>query len=77
MTYTDGTHLVSDNLSELHNFAKRIGLKRQWFQNHKTHPHYDIWGGMVKNVLDNGAVIVTSKEILLLSKKLVSNYDLQ
>lgn len=40
-------HLMSDQLdpSELHRFARRIGLRRTWFQ-HKpddpVHDHYDV-----------------------------------
>lgn len=32
----------SDNLSELHNMALRIGLRKAWFQDHPVHPHYDL-----------------------------------
>jgi hypothetical protein len=43
MIYTDGTHLVSDiSDAELHRFARKIGLKREWFQDKKGHPHYDL-----------------------------------
>ena len=44
MIFTDGTHLVSDkSTAELHEFAGRIGLKREWFQGHnQASPHYDI-----------------------------------
>ena len=39
MLWTDGVHLVSDaNLAELHEFAARIGLKREWYQK----GHYDM-----------------------------------
>jgi hypothetical protein len=42
MVLTDGTHLVASTIKELHEFAARIGLKRQWFQAHPRHPHYDL-----------------------------------
>ena len=42
MIYTDGIHLVGDSLQELHRFAHSVGLKREWFQEHPCHPHYDI-----------------------------------
>lgn len=43
MILFDGVHLASDNSwEELHVFAKKIGLKRSWFQEKKTHQHYDI-----------------------------------
>ena len=34
MLYTDGIHLIGDSLKELHDFAKFLGLKREWFQYH-------------------------------------------
>ena len=35
-------HLLTDGpLNELHAFAKKIGLKREWFQPGST-PHYDL-----------------------------------
>ena len=35
-------HLYADSLEELHAFARKIGLKRSWFQNHRLMPHYDL-----------------------------------
>ncbi|HEX4334652.1 MAG TPA: DUF4031 domain-containing protein [Polyangiaceae bacterium] len=36
-------HLTTDgDIEELHAFAKRIGLRRSWFQDHPSHPHYDL-----------------------------------
>lgn len=35
-------HLYADSLEELHAFARLIGMKRSWFQNHKIVPHYDL-----------------------------------
>ena len=62
MIYTDGTHLVADTLTELHKFARIIGMKREWFQSGRL-PHYDIWGSMKLRALRNcpkcGAVTFT------------------
>jgi hypothetical protein len=70
MVYTDKIHLVADSLEELHRFAGRIGLKRAWFQNHSRHPHYDVWGSRLKSAIENGAMVVGSKEIVRVSHKL-------
>jgi len=36
-------HMISDtSLDELHEFAARLGLKREWFQNDGRTPHYDV-----------------------------------
>ena len=37
------SHMYADTVEELHEMAKRLGLKREWFQNkRKKLPHYDI-----------------------------------
>ena len=35
-------HLFSDDLKELNEFALKIGLKLEYFQNLKDFPHYDL-----------------------------------
>jgi hypothetical protein len=36
-------HMFADTVEELHAFAKRIGLRREWFQlTHGTFAHYDL-----------------------------------
>jgi len=67
MIYTDKTHLIADSLNELHAFAKEIGLKPEWFQDHEKHPHYDIWGGMITKAIKHGAIVVSGKEIVKIS----------
>lgn len=38
-------HMYADTLDELHAMALRVGLKRSWFQNSPTLPHYDLTEG--------------------------------
>ena len=66
MIYCDKEgHLVSDlNLEELHLFAKKIGLKRHWFQD-KRLPHYDLIGqAMINKAIRAGASLVDSKTLI-------------
>jgi len=35
-------HMFADDVDELHEFVKRLGLKRSWFQNDERLPHYDV-----------------------------------
>ena len=70
MVYTDKIHLVADTLEELHNFATNIGLKKEWFQEHPKHPHYDIWGIMLKKAISSGAVVISSKDLVQKANKL-------
>lgn len=65
MIYTDLTHLITNGpMEELHEFAQSIGLKRQWFQDHNRHPHYDLMGFKKGLAVRAGAKVVTSKEIV-------------
>lgn len=72
MIYTDKIHLVADTLTELHDFAKSIGLKRCYYHGvKKGHPHYDLMTiSIQEKAINAGAIIVSSKEILITSKKL-------
>jgi len=55
-------HLISDaGDEELHEFARKIGLKREWFQN-KRIPHYDITGSKRKIAVGLGATEVNSRQ---------------
>ena len=58
-------HLVSDtSLEELHRFAESLGLRREWFQV-KSVPHYDLTGEVYELALERGAILVSSREIVL------------
>lgn len=77
--YTDGTHLVSADLTELHRFADKVGLKRKGFQFGKkddkagrpAHPHYDITSiAMFQRVLGAGAIKVGERFVAKVSREL-------
>jgi hypothetical protein len=43
--WTGGGHLQADTPAELHEFAGRLGLRREWFQSKRGRPekdHYDL-----------------------------------
>lgn len=57
------SHLMSEDLDELHEFAQSIGLKHSWFQGDSTWPHYDLLGkGMIEKARAAGAVEQTARE---------------
>jgi hypothetical protein len=69
MVYCDGIHLVADRIQEVHEFAKRIGLKKEWFQN-KKYPHYDLTTKrMFNKALKYGAKFVSTKELIKFMRK--------
>jgi len=70
MVYMDNIgHLVADSEQELHLFAQKLGLKREYYQN-KRWPHYDLTSNNMKQKAKvNGAILISSKEIIKVLKK--------
>ena|GEM_PF-424546 len=59
------SHLLADDPEELHRFARRLGLRRAWYQEHRRHPalnHYDVTEEARCRAIDLGAVRVTWRE---------------
>ncbi len=40
--YDEACHMFADTQHELHAMADKLGLKRVWFQNKRSLPHYDL-----------------------------------
>jgi hypothetical protein len=57
-------HLWSDNVEELHEFARKLGMKRSWFQNKPTFPHYDLVPRRRAIAIKLGAKQISLKEYL-------------
>jgi hypothetical protein len=58
-------HLVADSESELHTFAARLGMRREWFQGAaRGRPHYDLTAKRRRLALSLGAVEITSRELV-------------
>ena len=53
------SHMMADTLEELHAMALKIGMKREWFQEHKKYPHYDVSISRRKLAVEHGAVELT------------------
>ncbi len=52
------SHLIADTLDELHEFAGRLGLRRDWYQDGGWIPHYDVSEGKREEAIAKGAVAV-------------------
>lgn len=72
MIYTDGKHLVADFDKELHRFAKSIGLKAEWFQNHRI-PHYDLFRSKTNKALEMGAIKISTRELVKMFREESNN----
>lgn len=71
MIITDGLHLVSTvSEDELHAFAKKISLKREWYQCRGRHPkrkrpHYDLTTKLAVNrAIRAGAKLVSGSYLI-------------
>lgn len=67
------SHMISDDIEELHDFATKIGIGRHYFENKKgkNRPHYDVrTKRFYKKCVDAGAIEVTRKELFLKLKKI-------
>ncbi len=40
--YDKACHLFADDIGELHLFAEKLGLKKEWFQDRRHFKHYDL-----------------------------------
>ena len=68
-------HLVADSLEELHAFAICIGLRRDWFQDRASYPHYDVTLEVRERALHAGALASRKREVLMAARKLKSELE--
>jgi len=52
-------HLMADTLDELHDFARRLGLRREKFQNKTSGAHYDVPAPLREQAIVLGAVAIS------------------
>ena len=63
------SHLTADTLDELHAFAKRLGLKREWFQDHSVMPHYDLTPKRYQKAIEMGAQVVSMRSQIVAKRR--------
>lgn len=73
-----GGHLLATDIDDLHIFAKKLGLKRSWFQD-TTFPHYDLVRSKRELALAHGAIALKFGEfpddLLVKTKHGYERYD--
>lgn len=70
-------HLVADSLSELHEFAEILGLRRAWFQTSASYPHYDVTVETRKQALGIGAISGGRRQIIACARRLKEELSAQ
>lgn len=63
-------HLTADSLDEMHSFCVKIKVNKCWFDANPKHPHYDITLEQRESAISNGAFLVSSKNLLMVSKNI-------
>lgn len=61
-------HMWSEDLEALHAMARRIGMKREWFQNKQDFPHYDLVPSRRAKALELGAKLATADDMVAFVK---------
>lgn len=67
-------HLVADSLEELHGFAASLGLKRAWFQDRASYPHYDVTTAVRDRALRLGALQADKAMLIACCKRLRAEF---
>ena len=57
-------HMLADSEAELHAFARRLGLRREWYQGHRNpyRRHYDLTASKRALALQLGALPLDEEE---------------
>lgn len=66
-------HMIADSFPELHEIAKAIGMKREWFQP-LSFPHYDVSLSRRKTAVSLGAIEISRQEIAAHMKRIRSKW---
>jgi hypothetical protein len=68
--YKHSCHLIADTEIELHDFARRIGLKRAWHQKKAFQiSHYDLTTHMRRKAINYGAEAITQHQFVVRLRK--------
>ena len=67
--YKLACHLFADNISELMEFAIKLGLKLKWFQDNPALPHFDITKNKRLQAVKLGAIEVDRNKVHEMMKK--------
>lgn len=63
-------HMLADTEDELHCMADRIGVKRRWFQQQTSVPHYDVSLSKRRLAVEAGAVELGRRDVGKLVQRL-------
>lgn len=62
-------HMIADSLEELHTMAQAIGMKRSWFQDKSSCPHYDIGSQRIRDLALSKGVVACDRQTFVTHMK--------
>lgn len=73
------SHMIGDTIEELHEFAKKVGLRKSYYQNKKKkdkiEPHYDVRISRYREMIEAGAKPITRAELLTILRLRYGPFD--
>jgi len=66
--WPEACHMIADSVDELHLFARRIGMRRSWFQP-VSFPHYDLHARRRARAVHAGAVEVDRRGLVAIMRR--------
>lgn len=68
-------HMYADSLEELHAMARKIGLRKAWFQHHHFVPHYDLTVSRRVAAIPAGAIEQDFEHLKALLRRKRAEYE--
>lgn len=65
------SHMICDDIDELHEMAEKIGVRRKWFQG----DHYDVCMEMRDKAIKLGAVEISMRQLAAMSWNIKRGID--
>ena len=70
-------HMIADSFEELHEMADKIGMKRGWYQNNASFPHYDVCLMRKKKAIQYGAIELSRRELVYKMREFRKKYNIK
>lgn len=73
--WSQASHMIASTIEELHEFAAKIGLRHEWFQDKPGFPHYDLTPSRRLKAVKLGAIELTARKLCTCAKQLRRNKE--
>ena len=72
---TPSCHMTADTPAELHAMAARLGMRREWYQDQGTIPHYDLTPPRRAAAVQAGAVELSRAALRATYRRIRAQWD--